>query len=179
MKNNATIEIPLSKKKLMLLTVGSLVFVIAGIWLIRLHSESNNLILKYTAVRIAVGIMSILFFGLTLILNIIKILDKKMGLIISQNGIIDNSSGISAGLISWSEIENIDYLKISNQEFLIIEINDPEAYLLRIPNTWKRKIMGYNLKKYGSPILISASALKINIENLHNILIVKRNEFKL
>ena len=84
------IEIPLSKNKLFWGIGGSLLFVIAGIWLF-LNAESfqehSFRLLRNPIVVKGVGILSVLFFGATGFFGIKKLFDKKVGLTIDSNGI--------------------------------------------------------------------------------------------
>ncbi|MDO5615679.1 MAG: STM3941 family protein, partial [Cruoricaptor ignavus] len=159
------IEIPLSKKKLILTLMGSIVFVILGFWFL-LNPPKGN-----TTFAFIMGIFAVLFFGSTAIISLRKIFDRKVGLIINEKGIIDNSSGVSAGLIRWDEIQNIKTVQVTGQKFLILMINNPEKYLNKVTNPLKRNLMNLNHKTYGSPIGISANSLQISFNKLHQLLL--------
>ncbi|MDO5616710.1 MAG: STM3941 family protein, partial [Cruoricaptor ignavus] len=159
------IEIPLSKKKLTLILMGSIAFVILGFWFM-LNPPKGNATFAFI-----IGIFAVLFFGLTAIISLRKILDRKSGLIINEKGIIDNSSGVSVGLIRWDEIQNIKTLQVTGQKFLILILNNPEKYLNKVTNPMKRNLMSLNYKSYGSPISISANSLQISFNKLHQLLL--------
>src|SRR5690554_5511875 len=107
MTQNEQIEIPLSKQKMILTLLGSIVFVGLGIWFLINPPKIRNPIFGNPTVIFIVGLVAILFFGLVAITVFRKLWDKKAGLIINQQGIIDNSSGVSAGLVLWTDIEEI------------------------------------------------------------------------
>ena len=101
------VEIQLSKKKIILLSICSFMFVVLGIlFLIYPENFISYIMRSEEFIRIA-GIASVLFFGSTGIYGIIKMLDNKVGLTIDENGIIDNTNATSIGLIKWSEITEI------------------------------------------------------------------------
>lgn len=178
------IIIPLSKIKMVLLFLGALLFVVLGFWLIFGSFESHSgsysrySYVKEPAIRIPVGVLSIVFFGLIGIFVFIKLFDSKPGLIINEKGIIDNSSGISVGLVLWSEIEEILIVENSKQKFIMLVLNNPQNYLSKIKNRFKRKATELNYKMYGAPISISANTLQIKFKDLHSLLTKKIEEFK-
>ena len=105
-----TIEIALSKKKIFFMLIGALAFVAIGLWfVISPPTISNSYWGNPTKIAIA-GYASIVFFGLCAFVLIKKLPDNKPGLIIDQTGLTDNSSGVSAGQILWSDIENISII---------------------------------------------------------------------
>lgn len=157
----------LSKTKILLLVVGALVFVALGIWMYQLDPgwiESQRLFNSPLLVH-GIGIISVVFFGLCVVIGIKKFFDKKPGLILGASGIVDNSSGASAGLIPWSEIQGFGILDIQKQKMLIIYLADPEKYI-QAGGSMKRALNRMNLKICGSPVAISSNALKINFNEL-------------
>ncbi|RPD98247.1 hypothetical protein EGM88_06690 [Aureibaculum marinum] len=178
MNKKEQIEIPLSKNKLILTLLGSITFVAIGIWFLVNSSKTNSPILSNETFIFIIGLIAILFFGFIAITVIRKLLDKKPGLIISKQGITDNSSGVSAGLIPWTDIQEIRALKIMNQKFLMFIVKNPQDYVDKVTNPIKRNAIKMNLKSYGSPISISANSLKTNFDNLHRLLLEKMTEYK-
>jgi hypothetical protein len=177
MMQEKKIEIPLSKKKLFLILLGAIGFVLIGLWFLINPPISSHQIFGLSSIYPIVGFISVLFFGLGAIAIFSKISDKKAGLIINCQGIIDNSSGVSAGLVSWKDIQEIKVAQVMNQKFLMLIVENPQDYLAKVTNTIKRKGMELNYKTYGSPISISASSLKINFDELHKLLIDKMKEY--
>lgn len=178
MTPNDQIEIPLSKKKNALMLLGSIVFVGIGAWLILNPPDINNPYLKNPTLIFISGIASILFFGLTMIVAVRKLWDKKPGLIINKQGIIDNSSGLSAGLVLWTDIEKILIYPVSSQKFLMFIVKNPNHYLNKITNPLKWIAMEINFRFFGSPINISANSLQTNFDELHDLLTEKLKEYK-
>lgn len=96
--------IQLSKKKWLLITAGSALFVILGFWLLTLDLEAVKSLRSNSIEVHVVGWASVIFFGLCGIVGLTKLLDKKPALQFTKMGVIDNASGVSAGLIPWSDI---------------------------------------------------------------------------
>jgi hypothetical protein len=166
---NAQVMIPLSKRKMILLLISSVVFVLAGIWLLLWNPSISNKLLNQPALKISIGIISILFFGWAGFILVKKLMDDKPGLIIGPDGIIDNSSGISAGFIPWSDITGIKIQHVFSQKFLMIIVRNPETYIGRQHGV-KKGAAKANHKMYGSPVAISSNALQIRFEELKQLI---------
>jgi hypothetical protein len=178
MTQNEQIEIQLSKTKMTLTFFGSLIFVGLGIWFLVNPPKSNHWLFGNPTVILIAGIASVIFFGLMAVTIFRKFSDKKPGLIINNEGITDNSSGVSAGLIPWTDIEEITISQVMDQKFLMFIVRNPEFYLEKVTNPLKRNAMKMNYKTYGSPISISANALQTNFDDLHKLLEDKLKEYK-
>ncbi|TRX65907.1 STM3941 family protein [Carboxylicivirga sp. M1479] len=178
MNNNEQIEIALSKMKLGILLLGCIVFVALGIGYIVKAQTIDIPILGNPILLYSLGSISIIVFGFALITILQKFLDRKAGLVINNEGIIDNSSGVSLGLVLWSDIEEIKVKKVMNQSFLMLMVKNPQDYIDRAENSFKRKSLKANYKKYGSPIGISTNSLKSSHNNLHGLLTEKLKENK-
>jgi hypothetical protein len=161
------VVIELSKKKVLLLIVGSIAFVVLGLWMFSLDASSiaRNLPRKDPRFVHGVGVAAIVFFGLCGSIGLRKLFDKKPGLVLNSSGITDNSSGLSAGFIPWSEIEDATILQVGAQKILIIMVENPEAYVGR-GNILQRAANKMNFKLYGTPILITSNTLKIGFPEL-------------
>ena len=140
------IEIPLSRTKMILMFLGSLIFVGLGIWFLVHPPNVRNPIFGNSIFVFIIGIAAILFFGAIAISVFRKFSDKKAGLIINQQGIIDNSSGVSAGLIPWGDIEDIRISQVMSQKFLMVIVRNPQDYLNKASNRMKRNAMNMNYK---------------------------------
>ncbi|PJE46011.1 MAG: hypothetical protein CUR34_11485 [Sediminibacterium sp.] len=178
MTKEEEIEIPLSKTKMILTFLGSIMFVGLGLWFLINPPKSNHWLFGNPTVIFITGIASVIFFGLVSITIFRKFSDKKPGLTINRQGIFDNSSGVSAGLIPWTDIQEIKISQVMSQKFLMLIVSNPEDYLEKVTNPLKRNAMKMNYKTYGSPISISSNALKTNFDDLHKMLIDKMKEYK-
>ena len=166
MTNTGRIEIPLSKSKLIKNLLGSIVFVVAGLWLLIFQPSVSNSVFNSPLVKYGGGILAVLFGALGIIYFSKKLTDKKPGLIIDEKGVVDNASAVAAGFIPWSDIDHIETAKVMKQEFLMLIVKNPGDYLSKQKNMLKRKSMEMNLKHYGSPITISTHGLKYDMDQL-------------
>ncbi|MBI5725301.1 MAG: hypothetical protein HZA50_15180 [Planctomycetes bacterium] len=163
--------IEMSKKKVLLLILSSFAMVALGTWLFCLDQTAipvlrwlNNPTLVHVLIR-GIGVVGIIFFGLSGIFCFKKLLDKRPGLVFNSSGIVDNSSGVSAGFIPWTEIIGVEIFEIHKQKFLIIKVKNPQSYLKR--GGWmKRSLNRASFKMCGSPIAIGANAIKIDFSEL-------------
>lgn len=156
-------EIQLSKAKLLMMLIGSALFVGFGIWFVMNPAEVRPN--RETFVFI-IGITSILFFGACLLFFTKKMFDGKIGLVIDEEGINDNSSGVSVGLIIWGDISGISTSEIASTKFILIETTNPDKYINRAKNGLAKRAMKANNKMYGTPISISSNTLKIKHNEL-------------
>lgn len=159
--------IELSKKKIFLIILGSCAFVALGIWLYSLDAATIRALRRFNNPVLVhgIGLVSIVFFGLCGLYALIKLFDKKPGLVFSNSGIVDNASGVSAGLIPWSEVTGSEIFEVQKQKMLIIKVRNPQKYIER-GGLLKRAMNKANYKMCGSPIAISSNALKINFSEL-------------
>ena len=162
-----TLEIPLSKKKMILMLIGSILFCCIGFWLLMKQPQSSNPIISNPAIVIVIGCICVLFFGVIALGILNKLKKSTIGLTINSDGIIDNTSGISSGLILWEDIIEIQKIIVVNQEFLKIVTKNPQSYIDSQKSIFKKKAMLLNYKSYGSPIFISANTLQINFDTLY------------
>ncbi|HTR29893.1 MAG TPA: STM3941 family protein [Puia sp.] len=178
MNSLETIEIPISKHKAGLLFVASLVFVIVGLFFVISPGTFVSVIARTKWAISVPGYLSVVVFGFFGITILRKIFDKRPGLTISKEGITDNSGGVSAGFIPWSDITAIREEAVGNQRFLNVVVKNPQDYIDRQRSWLKRKIVRKNLEIFGMPIGISTNALKIDYEELKQILDDKLFEAK-
>ncbi|MFT3705155.1 MAG: STM3941 family protein [Agriterribacter sp.] len=175
MSNTDQVEIKLSKKKMKWMLIGAGLFFGLGIWMLAGFSGASSFNPMFIKVM---GLLGTVFFGASFIFLWRKINDEKPGLVINQDGIIDNSSGVSAGDIPWSDIVTIKTQKVFNQHFIMLMLRNPNVYIEKQTNTIKKKAMELNFKNYGSPISISANTLECKFEELKHLLDERFNIYK-
>lgn len=122
-----------------------------------------------------IGVLATTFFGLAAVYGIVKLFDKKAGLIVDENGITDNTNATSVGLILWEDIVGIEKMTESSQRFLIVHTVNPEKYIQKTNGRIRRMSLRTNYKLYGSPISIIAHSLQISVDDLE---IMLQREFK-
>ncbi len=161
------IEIHTSKKKSMLLLIGSIAFVALGIWLLM---DANNLTggrSKNPIIIRGIGISSIIFFGLGIFVGIKRLIKSEVALIINQNGINVNPKKSITEFIKWEDILGFEEIKIQSTRILIIAVKNPEYWLEKETSTIRKKMMQFNIKNYNSPFNIAESGLNISTNELN------------
>lgn len=178
MKNSTPIQIALSKTKMQFLLLGSIVFVIIGIWFVLNPPQGSSNWFKNETVMRILGALAIVFFGGLAISISRKYNDKKPGLQIDQAGITDNSSAVSAGLIPWDDITAVEIAQVMNQQFLLIIVQNPEDYINQITNPIKKGAVKMNYQSYGTPITITSTALEIDFSELEKVILEQMQNYK-
>lgn len=78
-----------------------------------------------------IGLVALVFFGLCAIYLIKRAIVHLPALIISPEGITDNSSYIGAGLIEWKDLNKVDVIEMSGQLYLALYTYDPNLIVNR------------------------------------------------
>lgn len=172
------IEIYSSKKKSFFLLIVSLLFVIGEIWMFMNAENLNSFRLKSPILIKAIGIISVLFFSLSLYISIRQLVKNKLLLIVDGNGIIINPKKNSFELINWKNIEGFSEIKIQSQKILLIDVNNPDFWIQKETNLIRKKMIQYNFKQYGSPFCLSAVSMQINHAELMKVLNENLEKYK-
>ncbi|NRS90341.1 hypothetical protein HNQ02_003281 [Flavobacterium sp. 7E] len=169
------IEISLNKTKLALSILGAFSIVFFGILFIINPDIFVSPFLRSAELVKIIGIIGVLLFSILGVFGVKKLLDKKAGLTIGENGITDNTNSSSVGFIKWDDITDIKAEQFMSIKFLLIFTHDPNE-ILKETSGIKRKILQGNIKKYGTPILITSTNLKCDFDDLNKLLTDKLNE---
>lgn len=157
-----SIIIPTNKKVIVVVLLGSILFVVIGI--LMLNAEPSR---KYPSAYLHTwGSIGIAFFSLAIIYCLVKLFDNKPGLIIDKNGIWNNTSIISNHTIHWYELSGVGLTKIGKEKILFLYFKDDNSFIRKF-NFFVRLLMKLNVLLYESPIGISTRSLKYDIEKLH------------
>lgn len=178
MKTSTNIEIQLSKSKIAIRLLGSIIFVVLGFWFVVRPPRISNSFFGNPTLMLIAGLASILLFGLIGFGLFKKLFDKSPGIIISDEGILDNSSGISAGFVPWEDILEIRETKVQRSYFINLVVKNPEYYINRQTNILKRKMTQMNYNTYGTVIGINAGALQCEHNQLKAMITDKFIEIK-
>ncbi len=157
------IEISLSKRKSLFAFVASVIIAIVGVVVMEMSAPFPYV--DAEVVRFVLLICVVIFFVFSL-LALRKLIDRRPGLIIDENGIVDNSGPIKLWLIEWKDITHIETGKISSTKFLILHTDNPTKYLSRVKGAVTKYIMKQNYEMCGSPLTMTSGALKINFKEL-------------
>ena len=154
--------VPLRRGRIALIVLLAAGFVVLGLstWIYPDFGSRRNLLVK----KVISGVV-VVFFGAAGLSALWRLLDMRPGLVIDAEGIIDHSSGVSAGRIPWSDIRSLEVTGVQRRGFLTVVVKNPKKYLQR-GSFLKRQLVRANAKSFGGPIHISIDALKINSEEL-------------
>ncbi len=119
-------------------------------------------------------IVVIIFFGFTALIYLKMILSTKPVISISEKGICDN---VFFGLIEWENVAGFRKVRVQKQDYILILLETPEKYIEKF-NFFKQKWLNFNLKQYGTPVIIHTGNLKIDQEELLNIVRKEWTEYK-
>lgn len=158
--------------------VGSILFVALGIWFL-IDAFGSNILLGNRIIKVIIGLLGILFFSWVGYYMSKKVFDNRPGLIISDQGIVDQLTGTCAGFVPWAEVLEIKEVRLSGQTFINLIVRDPEIYIERQESTFRRRLMRANLLRFGSVINISANGLQCSHRKLKLLLDSRFLEYKI
>jgi hypothetical protein len=170
METSDEIIIPIDKKKLFLLLIGSILFTILTFIYIVYPKELTSNVYRSHFMIFLIGIIGFAFFGLASIYLFKKLFDTKPGLIISKEGIFDNSNATPIGLIEWKDIVSSKTIKVYKQRMVLIKVKNPNKYISRQTSKRRKNVFNANNNYFGTPIVISANGLKIEFDKLENLI---------
>ena len=160
--NDSVVHIPTSKLKVVLILLGCIGFVAAGIFMLYMARSEPIAIAIFAKVF---GLLGIGFFGLCGFVISIMLFDTQPRITLDPIGIIVRSSGTAVERVAWEDIRRIDVTQVESQRFLTFQMKDPQRYLQR-GKLWQRQLNRLSYHFYGGPVHISAGTLKISFGEL-------------
>ncbi len=178
MLDNKKIQVTKSKKKLVKLLLGCLLFTIMGLWMFIYPNDFISSIFRSLSLIKTTGIICAIFALVSLIIIIQLFFDKEFALEISDEGILDNTNIFRLKkVIKWSDIRKIEKQKVMSSNFLKIYIKDNKNYFEDIRNPLIKTIL--KLKNKNSPITsISSASLNMNFKELEKIIMERFQHFR-
>ncbi len=160
------IEIKFSKTKVILTFLGCVAFVLLSLWLVSIGNEQD----RYAPIFLeVVGWLGTVFFGFCGMYALYKLFDTRPGLIIDENGILDNSSAASGHLIKWERIIGLRMGQVRSTKFILLDLVDPERFVSEVSGV-KKALMLMTYKMYGTPASIASTALACNFDELYDLI---------
>ena len=153
-------------------------FIVLGTIYLTIHFSINvyQIIFEDNAISLS-DTLSILFniaaavvSGIIVVASIKRLSNKHPGLIINNFGIVDNSGYVSAGMVYWTDVIEINTSKLFFSEYIIIKVKNPERYIKNAKNPFNRMWLDMEYRKVGSPINISVNSLDFKFNDLFRIL---------
>jgi hypothetical protein len=163
--------IELSKTKLAAVIAAAVLFVAAGVYFF-MAGEDSSLVTEMRRfvdpwVIHAIGIAAVVLGVAGVVFGIRKSADRRPGLTLSAAGLLDNSSATPAGFVPWSEVTGLSTFEVRSQKMVVVHVADPARYIER-GNGLQRAIVRANADMCGSPVVISATSLRISFEELRD-----------
>lgn len=158
----APIVVGLSKRKLLLLLLGSVTLVAASSWMWASADTQD----RYPPLLLwAVSILGNVFFGVGSMVAAKKLLDRQPGLMLDEQGIWYNTGVGAPREVRWANVRGFEVLDINRTRVLLVLVNNPQE-LLDQQRGWQQRLMRLNLQQYGTPYSISSTVLQIDFDEL-------------
>lgn len=164
------ITIPLSKRNVSFMLTIAIMFVLLGLWMLNLDAAEIESHRRYNSPLFVhgAGLATIIFFGAALIAATRKLFDPAPGLVLSEEGLTDNTSLLPAGFVPWSDISGFSIGRIKNQRFLYVLLKDQDAYIDKCGQS-RRALLRANRPIALSPVTITSNSLAIKFDELESI----------
>lgn len=153
-------HIPISRWKVLLLTLGSLAFVLIGSYFTEFYFIRNGFWFQ-----IFMGILGIIFFGIAFLFGLTKLFDRRSGLILTDEGFLDNSSMTASKFVGWDSILGLSYSKVRSTRFVCVIVKDPEGIIAEHTG-FTKFLMRMNYMFIGTPVTISSVMLACSFDEL-------------
>lgn len=154
-KMSEQVKIPLNKQRIKNIALGlgilAILILMLSWWISENQDWVDPLVFQVAGLVIAVILI------LTGANASKKIKSTTAGLVFDENGITDNSSSISLGLIKWKDIIEI---KAEEDRLLLIVVKKPEAYINQASNSAIKRLLSHNLTHYKTPVVIDSKYLE-------------------
>lgn len=153
------IHIKIKRQRFFALLAMSLVMLILSALFVFMPSLFISQFISSKTIIKIFGIIGIFFFGISSIYLGRKLANSKLGLYISDKGILDKVSVFRFDWIEWSDIRSIEIQKIGSGTVICVYINDVEKYIGQLESQVFRKAAIKNYENYGTPIFINTKIL--------------------
>ena len=154
--------VPLNKAKTAGVALCALVFVLLGVVIIASSSGHDA---ATTLFYIAIGLVSIVFFGMALFYAVGRLFNPTPAIEINARGITDNATAMGVGFVAWDEIASVHIGTTAGKRFLCLVPKDVPGFLARQP-AWKRGVMRTNVSMVGAPITIAGTLMSTSLDEL-------------
>lgn len=112
-------------------------------------------------VGLVIGLIGLVFFAPLTIAQVLRAVRNRPALILDADGFTDQGSLISAGYVSWQEVQEIDERRVGRRRiFVTVKVTDPAAFRARQP-AWRRLLYRINGHPTAGDILIPDNVLSV------------------
>ncbi|MFA5620911.1 MAG: STM3941 family protein [Weeksellaceae bacterium] len=162
--------IKLNKKRFRRLLFLNLIPFIFCVLFVTMPKAFSSGLIKNSTIIIVIGILGVLFFGITLIYVGRKLSNKNLGLSLSDEGLLDTTTAFRFGSVDWEDISGFRAMKIARTQTIAVDLINPDKYISRIDSKVFTRASEQNLKVYGTPVFINCDSLDMDNQQLLNLL---------
>jgi len=168
-------KIPLDKTRLYTLASTCTFLFLAGLPIL-LKGGDNFIDAIRPFIMLAFAVNTLLFGSAAFVL-FRQALQKEDGLLIDTQGIHDKTTR-QHQRIPWEEVDGIRSVYVSGSPFVMIDVHDPERFIVKAGGIISQRSLRTNLKRYGTPIAIQTSNLKIKHEEIISLLTKELTQYR-
>jgi hypothetical protein len=154
-----------SRIKMLLVLVGSIAFVVVGIWI-----GTSRVVRPLPAWQVVIAAyVGVPFFAACGLYAIYRLLVHRPAVEIDSTGITDTASAIGVGKLTWDEVDHVVLYKYSGQSMLGIVPRDLEVFLKR-QGPLRRSLTKLTLNLGCAPVNVPQVALRMKLADLAHLL---------
>ncbi len=155
MENN--LFVPIQRRKLIL--QGSLFFGIGLVLFLLIYYLGKSQDFASETVFNLFAVLMFLFFLIIAGTYWKNMKNKEAGVELSKQGIDDQSSSISVGLVKWQNVIGVEQVKSVTANYLVIKLKNPNKIIENAPNKAVERLLLQNMRIYQTPLVINVSTL--------------------
>lgn len=148
-----------------------------GITLIAAFMWAICLIILYNGIKrnllyeLIWGSIGLVFFSICFVYIIRHLIKPKDLVIIDEKGVTDASTMLAVGFVSWSDVEKVERVRVTNEEFVGVYLHPEDADILkkRLPKSKAKNIEMNQMMKWPE-ININVKSAEQSIEEVERIL---------
>lgn len=164
------IHFKVNKKRMFRLFIMASILLIVSLILVFTPGTFTSSFIQNTLFIRLFGIFGAFFFGLAALYTGRKYLDTTLGLTLTEEGLLENTTVFRFGMVEWKDIKGFEIKKLGTTSAILIKVKTPEKYIERIDSPVFKNAAQKNLENYGSPLFINSSILVDGQEKILNIL---------
>ena len=98
----------------------------------------------------------------------------RPAVIFESGGFIDETSLSAVGKVYWRDVTGLRRQKA----FLVVDLENPAAYIPEEASGLKRWLIKGNLRRYGTPVVLSAQTVALSLDELADRMEQHRQEYE-
>lgn len=163
-------HIKIKKGRFVALLAMSVVILLLSLLLVCIPSFFQSGWIQSKIVIVISGLLGVFFFGLTTLYLGRKLANSQLGVHLSDQGILDNTSVFRFDCIEWQDIQSFESIQQTSFSGILIHVKNNEKYLNQLHSPVFRKAAEKNTMIYGTPLMINTKILTTSPNQLLNLL---------